>query len=139
VAAESATFGMTEVPTGVVGPYYLAINDIIPWAIATEFALLGKFFTAQRLYELGMVNRVVPDDKLMDVAREYAEQFVSLPQEVLGKTKELMVKTRFWPRGEIKEEHIRANQWFRQSRHDRQEAVRAFGEKRAPEFTDSRE
>lgn len=136
VAAESATFAMTEVPTGLIGPFYLSINDTVPWTIAAEIALLGEFWSAQRLYELGMVNKVVPDDQLMDAAREYAERFVSLPQEVMRKTKELMLKTRQWPRGEVKEEHIRSQEWL-SSRPDTKEAVRAFVEKRQAKFSGS--
>lgn len=133
VAAESATFAMTEVPTGVIGPYYLGITEIVPWPVAAEIALLGKFFTAQRLFELGLINKVVPDSELMRAAGEYAEQLVSLPPEILRATKDLMLKTRMWPRGEVKEEHVRRQSWLG-SRQDNKEAVRAFVEKRAPQF-----
>ena len=136
VAAESATFAMTEVSTGAIGPFYLSINDVVPWAIAAEIALLGTFFTAQRLYELGMINKVVPDDELMDAAREYAEALVRLPPEILRTTKDLMLKTRMWPRGEVKEEQIRRQAWL-SSRKDYKEAVQAFVQKRAPDFTGS--
>ena len=41
VAAAGAQFAMSEVPTGALGPYWLAGTDIMPWPVAAEIALIG--------------------------------------------------------------------------------------------------
>ena len=75
IAAESATFGMGEIPTGVLGPYWLGSTEGIPWALNTEFTLLGEHVSARRLLEAGMLNEVVPDDQLMETAERWARKF----------------------------------------------------------------
>jgi crotonobetainyl-CoA hydratase len=72
VAAESARFQISEVQLGGV----LILWDNLPYAIAAEM-LSGNMLTAKRAYEVGMVNRVVPDDQLNDAAMELAEELLS--------------------------------------------------------------
>jgi len=74
VAAESATFGMPEVIYGMASlgsPFALAN---VPRCIAMEIVLTGESITAQRAYETGFVNKVVPNDELMDAAMKIAEK-----------------------------------------------------------------
>ncbi|MSQ14552.1 MAG: hypothetical protein EXR50_01635 [Dehalococcoidia bacterium] len=133
VAGESAVFAMTEVPTAFLGPYHMAVTNVIPWAIASEIALLGNRVSAQRCYEVGLVNKVVPDSEVMDAAREFAEQLVSLPPLHLRKTKELMLKTRIWATKEQRQEEQEARD-FLMTLADTREAASAFVEKRTPRF-----
>lgn len=133
VAAESAVFAMTEVPTAFLGPYHMAVTNITPWAIATEIGLLGNRISAQRCYEVGLVNKVVSDSQVMEAAWEYAEQLAKLPPLHLRKTKELMLKTRIWASPEVREEEQRARE-FLMGLEDTREAARAFVEKREPIF-----
>ncbi|MDO8531243.1 MAG: enoyl-CoA hydratase/isomerase family protein [Dehalococcoidia bacterium] len=72
VAAESATFGMPEVIVGMasLGSPFAAAN--VPRAIAMEMFLTGDPITARRAYETGFVNRVVPDDQVLEAAMEIA-------------------------------------------------------------------
>jgi len=133
VAGESAVFAMTEVPTAFLGPYQMATVNLLPWAIASEIAFLGNRVSAQRCYEVGIVNKVVPDDQVLEAAREYAEQLARLPQWHLRKTKELMMKTRLWPSQEVKDEEASARD-FLMSLPDTKEAAQAFVEKRTPQF-----
>jgi len=72
VAAESARFQIVEVALGGI----LVLWDNLPYAIAAEL-MSGSMLTGQRAYEVGMVNRVVPDDKLMDATMEMAEELLS--------------------------------------------------------------
>ncbi len=74
VAAESATFGMPEVIVGMasLGSPFAWAN--VPRAVAMEMFLTGEPITARRAYEVGFVNRVVPDDKVLSVALEIAER-----------------------------------------------------------------
>jgi enoyl-CoA hydratase/carnithine racemase len=72
LAAESATFQQLEVERGNVIIFY----DNLPCAMAAEM-MSGFRITAQRAYEVGMINRVVPNDKLMDAALEMGEELLT--------------------------------------------------------------
>ena len=136
VAASGAQFAMTEVPTGVLGPYWLASVESLPWPIAAEFALLGERVSAERLLACGVLNAVVPQPELMDEARRWAEKFVRLPPQHVRATKALMVATRALPGPDTRarEQEIR-NQLAELD--DSKEAVLAWMEKRPPVFRDA--
>ncbi|MBI5441084.1 MAG: enoyl-CoA hydratase/isomerase family protein [Deltaproteobacteria bacterium] len=74
VAGESATFQLPEVERGNV----IILWDNLPYAIAAEL-LAGFPFTAQRAYQVGVLNRLAPDAGVMDAARELAEGLLSRP------------------------------------------------------------
>jgi enoyl-CoA hydratase len=78
VAAQSATFWMPETAIGWGGPVSLWVDPLLPHAAAMEISL-SQYITAQRAYELGLVNRVVPDAQLMDTALALARSIASLP------------------------------------------------------------
>ncbi len=78
VAAESATFWMPEVGRGNIVPIW----DNVPYAIAAEI-MSGFPIPARRAYEVGLVNRLVGDDALLDTAGELAEELASRPVPVL--------------------------------------------------------
>ncbi len=85
VAAESAWFQQAEVQRG----NFMLFNDSLPHAIAAELAA-GFRIPAQRAYEVGMVNRLAPDNKVMDAAMELAEGLLSrVPLAVLYALKTL--------------------------------------------------
>jgi enoyl-CoA hydratase len=70
VAAEEATFGLPEVKRGLLaaagGPIRLAKR--VPLATAIEIVITGDSISAQRAHDLGLVNRVVPADEVVDEA-----------------------------------------------------------------------
>ncbi len=69
VAADTARFGIPEVKRGLMaagGGVLLASR--IPVAVAMELALTGEPIDAARAYELGLVNRVVPAERVVDEA-----------------------------------------------------------------------
>ena len=120
-------------PTGVVGPYWLASVEMLPWPIAAEFALLGEQVSAERLLACGVLNAVVPGPELMDEARRWAEKFVRLPPRHVRATKALMLATRGrpGPDTQAREQEIR-NQLAELA--DSKEAVLAWMERRPPVF-----
>ena len=75
VAVEEATFGIPEVKRGLMAGAggLIRLPKRIPPAIALELALTGDPIDAQRALALGLINRVVPADKLMDEALALAE------------------------------------------------------------------
>jgi len=72
IAGESAWFRQAEVERGNIMIFY----DNLPCAIAAEI-ISGFTITAQRAYEVGMINRVVPDNKLMEASIEMAEELLT--------------------------------------------------------------
>ncbi len=70
VAAEHATFGIPEVKRGLIAGAggLIRLQRRIPLAFALELSMTGEPVTASRARELGLVNRVVPADRLMDEA-----------------------------------------------------------------------
>ena len=72
VACESAWFKQAEVERGNIMIFY----DNLPCAIAAEM-ISGFKISAQRAYEVGMINRIVPENKLMDTAMEMAEELLT--------------------------------------------------------------
>ena len=87
-AAEDAKFGIPEMRMSIV-PYCrlaYAFNHI---RFAKETISSGENFDAQRALQMGMINRVVPREKLMDEAMTYARRLALMPPENMA----LMKKT----------------------------------------------
>lgn len=93
IAEERAQFGQPEVQialtTGVGGTSRVA--RIIGRTATAELVLDGTPFTARRMYELGGVNRVVPDGESIDVALEWAGRLASRPPAALAALKQILI------------------------------------------------
>jgi enoyl-CoA hydratase/carnithine racemase len=78
VAAEHAIFGIPEVKRGLIaaGGGLVRLPKRLPMATAMELALTGDPITAARAYELGLVNRVVPAEKVLDEALALADRII---------------------------------------------------------------
>ena len=74
VSAQNAIFGMPEVIYGMatMGSTFISAN--IPRAIAMELALTGDSISAQRAYEVGLLNKVVSPNELMATCLELAKK-----------------------------------------------------------------
>ena len=71
VAAEAAQFGQPEVQLGLIAGYggTQRLPRLVGRGIAAEMLLTGERVSAQRAYETGLVNRVVPAEELMATAK----------------------------------------------------------------------
>ncbi|MER7991130.1 enoyl-CoA hydratase [Streptomyces noursei] len=87
VAADDAFFADPVVRMGIPGVEYFAHPWVLPPRIAKEFLYTGDRMPAQRAYELGMVNRVVPRAELAEKTRELAERIAEMPRMGLALTK----------------------------------------------------
>lgn len=65
IAAEHARFAITEAKVGRGSPWAAPLAWLIPPRAAMELLLTGEPITAQRAYELGLVNKVVPSGDLL--------------------------------------------------------------------------
>jgi enoyl-CoA hydratase/carnithine racemase len=92
VAAEHATFGIPEVKRGLVaaGGGLLRLHRRIPYSVALELALTGDTVTAGRAFELGLVNRVVPAEQVVEEALSLAERICANAPLAVRASKEIM-------------------------------------------------
>ncbi len=134
VAAEGATFGLGEVRWGLVpaGGSHIRFPRQIPWALAMELLLTGEPIDAERAYEIGMVNRVVPADELMAAAHELAAKICRNGPLAVHTSKEIAVRSLGLEAGFVLEKALAAKVF---SSDDAKEGPRAFAEKRKPKFT----
>jgi E-phenylitaconyl-CoA hydratase len=134
IAAEHAQFGFPEVTIGV--PTIIgAIRT--PWVVgqgvALEMVLTGDRFDTAYAQRVGLVNRVVPRERLMEEAHALAARLCRNAPLAMKVTKEVLVRGQRMPLGEAWRlgEALRAH--ARQTE-DAREGPRAFTEKRPPVF-----
>jgi enoyl-CoA hydratase/carnithine racemase len=135
VAAEHATFGLSEVMRGILpgnGGTQRAVRQL-PYPIAMEMLLTGSRLSAQQALQYGLVNKVVPLPDLLPAAEEYANRIVANAPLAVRAIKELAVRSQYMHAadGLRLEEAI---QLALSRTEDAVEGPRAFAEKRAPRF-----
>ena len=133
VATEDAQFGQPEIKVGVFPPVAAQILPrIIGRKAAMDFILSGKIIPAAEARELGLVNIVVPNDRLEDETRAFVAPYLELSGEVLRKAKKAVL----WGMVDDLEpslkiiESIYLNELMKT--HDANEGLTAFIEKRKP-------
>lgn len=88
VATESARFGYPELKAGLTASTVTAhAVHLMSRKVAFELLTLCDNLLPQRAYELGLVNRVVPNDGAMQAAMEMAGIIAKWPTEFVGQTK----------------------------------------------------
>jgi len=88
VAAESARFGFPELKAGLTASTVTAhAVHVMGRKIAFELLMLCENIAPQRAYELGLVNRVVPDGQHVEAAMGLAETIAKWNPEFVGQTK----------------------------------------------------
>lgn len=134
IASEKATFGLGEVRWGIIptGGTHIRLPRQIPWAVAMEMLLTGKTITAQRAYDIGLVNEVVPADQLMSTAMKWAETICKNGPLAVRTAKEIAVRALQLEPGFVLEKALGSRVL---SSEDAKEGPRAFAEKRKPQFT----
>ena len=88
VASDDAFFADPVVRMGIPGVEYFAHPYELNPRIAKEFLFLGERMSAERGYEMGMVNKVVPRDKLESSVMEMAGKIAQMPRLGLTLTKQ---------------------------------------------------
>jgi enoyl-CoA hydratase/carnithine racemase len=133
VAADNTIFKYPEAQVGFTGGLIAGCAAKIPHKIAMEFMLLGQDLTAQRAYEVGMVNKVVPLGEQLAAAQEYADIFAVSAPLVVETIKSLVAET--VPRGPAETAAITRDQLLAvRDSEDGTEGRAAFKGKRPPEF-----
>jgi len=81
LAATTAVFGQPQLRFGAPAVYDL-MRAVIGTGPAREMCLTGRPYDAREAFEIGLVNRVVAPDELLETARALAQQTASLPQGI---------------------------------------------------------
>ena len=133
VAAESTTFYYPEAKLGVTGGIASSLVLRMPHHLAMEMLLLGSKIPARRAYDVGFVNRVVPDGQHEVEALRMAEELLEHAPLVLGTLKRLAREA--LPVGPV-ERLVATSQALARvnESEDRREGIRAYKEKRKPAF-----
>jgi len=133
IAAEHARFGLGEVRWGLVpaGGSHVRLPQQIPWAVAMQLLLTGEQIDAKRAYEVGLLNEVVPKERLLPRAVEWAEKICRNGPLAVRTAKEIAVRALGLERGFVLEKALAAKVF---SSEDAMEGPRAFAEKRPPKF-----
>lgn len=131
IASETAIFGLPELERGIytlITPFF----HQLPRNIMMELALLGNNISAQRAYELGAVNRVVPESAVMPAALQLARKLAGVSPLAMRQTKQGILKaTQVSEVAQLLEIHL-----FQRSAQsaDLAEGMNAWTEKRPPRW-----
>jgi E-phenylitaconyl-CoA hydratase len=135
IAAEHATFNIAEVKRGILpgNGGTQRILDQLPYAIGMELLLTGDSIDAQKALHYGLINKVVPKEKLMDEARAMAKKIAANAPLAVQAAKESAVRSREMDRVTGLRFEAVINRML-QFTEDAKEGPAAFAEKRAPNF-----
>ncbi len=135
VAKESATFGTPEINVGVFPFMIMAlIYRNVPRKKANEMLLLGERMSAEEAREAGIVNRVVPDAEFDAAVADWAGKLASKSPVLMKLGKDAMYRQLDMP-FEDALDFLRSQLSLAFTTEDIQEGVKAFFEKRDPQWT----
>ena len=135
IASENATFALPEVKVGICpgGGGAARLPRTVPRRLAAEMLFTGKTIDAAEAYRIGLVNRVVPLERLMDEAKRMAEQICEAAPLGVRFAKEIMLRSQ----GMSLDEALRLEddiQSYILTTEDCKEGFGALFEKRKPEW-----
>ena len=135
IAGDSARFGQPEINLGIIA----GAGGTQRWPrtagkyVAMEVNLGGAMISAQRAFQLGLVNKVVPAEMTIEVAKRIARQLAEKPPLALRMAKESVNQALETPlQAGLANE--RKNFYFLFATEDQKEGMRAFLEKRRGQF-----
>ncbi len=135
LAVPEAKFGYTEVRIGFVPAI---VSSVLVWQvghkIARDLLMTGRLFDAAEAYRFGLVNEVVPPERLMDRARELAAQLMENSPSSVRQTKKLINGFISRSLDEQIAQAVEDNARIRTTA-DFREGITAFLEKRKPKWS----
>jgi enoyl-CoA hydratase len=135
VAREGVRFGTPEINVGVFPFMIMAlIYRNVPRKKATELLLLGEQISAEEAERIGIVNRVLPAGEFDAFVREWAERLAAKSPVLMRLGKDALFRQQDMALADALE-YLHAQLTLAFSTEDVQEGVKAFFEKREPEWT----
>jgi enoyl-CoA hydratase len=133
VSTENTVFYYPEAKLGITGGMISSLVSRMPHKLAMEMMLLGSKVSAQRAYDVGFVNRVVPNGRHETEALAMANEMLDLAPLVIGALKR--PASEVLPIGPV-ERMVAVSQTLGRVRasEDMQEGIRAHKERRKPAF-----
>ncbi len=137
VMEEHAKFALPEINVGVLADAgTVKLRRRIPYHVAVEFLLTGRWMDAAEAKHWGLANHVVAKGEGMSKARELPRQLAAGPPLLFPAIKQLLRHTEMVPEHEAFELHDSLDAVQRVIRsEDLKEGTRAFSEKRPPRWT----
>ncbi|MFJ9964772.1 crotonase/enoyl-CoA hydratase family protein [Streptomyces avermitilis] len=135
VAAEDATFGLTEVTFGLVPPEggIVRLPERIPRNIAVEILLTGDPLPAGRAHQLGLVNHLTPPGETLAKAVELAHRIArNAPLSIAAVKRAVNERTAYGDQDAFRQQDQLVAPVL--ASHDAQEGAHAFAEKRPPHW-----
>ncbi|KAJ3127184.1 putative enoyl-CoA hydratase, mitochondrial [Nowakowskiella sp. JEL0407] len=136
-AGQSARFGQPEIKLGVIpgAGGSQRLPRFVGKSKAMEAVLLGKLYSATEAYQMGLVAQVFPDDQVVEESIKAAETIASYSMPVVMMAKEAVNKAY---ETTLKEGLDFERRMFHATfaLKDQKEGMKAFMEKRKPEFSD---
>jgi len=136
VASSHASFGLSEAQRGLVpgGGSMVRLPRQVSYCKAMEILLTGERISAEEAHRIGFVNEVVPPERLMPRAFEFAERLAKNAPLALRAIKEAVIRTSGMALEQAYQIEHEVSAKVMNSR-DAREGPRAFVEKREPVFT----
>jgi len=135
IAAETARFGQPEINVGIIpgAGGTQRLPRLVGATKAKEMIFLGDMINAEEAYRIGLVNKVVPVDGLLDEAKSWAKKLATKPPFSLQMAKAAVDKgLDLSLDAGMQIEHLAFAAVF--ATEDQREGVNAFLEKRRPQF-----
>jgi enoyl-CoA hydratase len=133
VASTNAKFAITEVKVGRSSPWAAPLIHMIPQRIMMEIVLTGRPISAQRAYEIGLVNRLAEPGKVLDAALELAADILDGAPLSVRAAREMVMLSAEMGRSAALRAARHASEYAYLSE-DAQEGPKAFAEKRRPQW-----
>jgi enoyl-CoA hydratase len=135
VASESATFGQPEVNVGIMpgAGGTQRLTRAVGKYKSMEMILTGKSISAEEAYRIGLVNKIVPVESLIDGAKKMASEIASKPPISVRAAKEAILRAQDTTL-EVGLEFERRAFYLLFATEDGKEGMKAFLEKRKPTF-----
>jgi enoyl-CoA hydratase len=134
VAADNTVFMYPEAQVGFTGGLIAGVASRVPHKIAMELMLLGQRISAQRAYEVGLVNKVTPTGQEIAGAMEYARILTASAPLVVRTLKRFVDQTVIAKSPSELSALCRRDLLAVRDSVDGAEGRRAFAEKRKPQF-----
>ncbi len=133
IAAEEAKLGITESKWSLLPPFGTILPKSMPMSAVLELVFTAQPVTAQRAYDMGFLNKVVPGDQLMSEAMALANQIAENAPLAIQAFKELAYRGQNMSVQDISSLTYHMYDQLLTTE-DSKEGPRAFAEKRKPQW-----